>query len=148
MYGREEKISSQESLWQESDISDYHIKVIETRAWHQFEVSLVVRNGKVLHAKISCGQALMDPDGSDCNGITSKIDATKYTIEELFNFLNNSRSEFNNFGSIAEIDWHDCLFVSFDEEYHFPKQISFDHPQILDEEYSIQVSDFTIIEEQ
>lgn len=141
----QEKITSEEEQWKALGISHYQIKVTESSAWYQIISTMVVKDNVVINVELSCGQAVFDPDGSHCNSIISNTDANGYTIEALFNSLNNSASNFNDFGNTGDIYWHECLFVTFDEEYHFPKQFSFDHPDVMDEQYSIVVSDFEVV---
>lgn len=143
----QEQITNAEEQWKALGISHYRMKVTESSAWYQIISTMVVKDNTAISVELTCGQAVFDPDGSHCNEILSNMDANGYTIDALFNSLNNSVSDFNNFGNTGEVYWHECLFVTFDETYHFPKQFSFDHPQVADEQYSIVVSEFEVVEE-
>lgn len=143
----QDRITNEEEQWKALGISHYQMKVTESSAWYQIISTMAVKDGIAISVELSCGQAVFDPDGSHCNEIISNTDANGYTIEGLFNSLNNSASSFNDFGNTGDVYWHECLFVTFDEKYHFPKQFSFDHPDVMDEQYSIVVSEFEVIEE-
>jgi|GEM_PF-2418072 hypothetical protein len=142
----QEQITNEEEQWKALGISHYRMKVTESSAWYQFISDMVVKDSAVISAELTCGQAVFDPDGSHCNSIISNTDANGYTIEALFESLNNSSSRFKDFGNTGDVYWHECLFVTFDETYHFPKQFSFDHPDVMDEQYSIVVSEFEVVE--
>jgi hypothetical protein len=141
------QIENEEKAWTALGISDYRIKVVDSSIWYQIELDIVVKDGAVESVQSTCGHAPMDYEATNCKNKISRLDTNEYTLEGLFKLLQASEQDFErNYGNIKGVDWHECLSVSFDEQYHFPTRISFNHPQVMDEDYTITVSDFEIIE--
>ncbi|MBX3038932.1 MAG: hypothetical protein KF758_18620 [Anaerolineales bacterium] len=141
------QIENEEKAWTELGISNYRIKVVDSSIWYQIELDIVVKDSVVESMQSTCGHAPMDYEATNCKNKISRLDANEYTLEGLFKLLQTSEQDFErSYGNIKGVDWHECLSVSFDEQYHFPTKISFNHPQVMDEDYTITVSDFEIIE--
>lgn len=143
-----EQIENEETAWTGLGISSYRIKTVESSIWHQVELSIIVNDGAVESAQPTCGRAPMDDnETTNCKNKILNLDVNEYTLEGLFKRLKTSEQDFErNYGNAAGVAWYECLSVSFDEQYHFPIFISFNHPQVADEEYTITVSDFEVIE--
>ncbi len=143
-----EQIENEESAWAGLGISRYRMKIVESSIWYQVELSIIVKDGAVESAQSTCGHAPMDNrETTNCKNKISNLDINEYTLEGLFKLLQTSEQDFErNYGNTTGAAWYECLSVSFDEQYHFPIFISFNHPQVADEEYTITVSDFEPIE--
>ncbi|MBL8098651.1 MAG: hypothetical protein JNK81_05685 [Anaerolineales bacterium] len=141
------QIENEEKAWTELGISNYRIKVVDSSIWYQIELDIVVKDSVVESVQSTCGHAPMDYEAINCKNKISRLDVNEYTLEGLFKLLQTSEQDFeSNYGNITGIAWYECLSVSFDEQYHFPIFISFNHPQVMDEEYTITVSNFEVIE--
>lgn len=142
-----EQIENKEKAWTELGISDYRMTVTDNSIWYQIELDIIVKNGIVERLQSTCGRAPLDYEGTNCQNKISRLDANEYTLKGLFKLLQTSQQDFErNYGNIKGVDWSKCFSVSFDEQYHFPIQISFNHPQVSDEEYTLKVSDFEVLE--
>lgn len=143
-----EQIENEESAWAGLRISRYRMKIVESSIWYQVELSIIVKDGAVESAQPTCGRAPMDDNETiNCKNKISNLDVKEYTVEGLFKRLQTSEQDFErNYGNTPGVAWYDCFLITFDEQYHFPAKISFNHPEAMDEEYTITVSDFEVIE--
>ncbi len=127
--GLEREISQGEELWQEQGITNYEIKVrMVDSIWHAQTHTLLVENGAVSEATANCIPAPFE--GAECE--VREFDAATYTVPGLFAIAREEAAR-------SDGQW---TTIEFDEQYGFPTRISFNDPEILDEDRSWQVMRF------
>jgi hypothetical protein len=144
----ENTIASENKLWESLNIDSYQIEVSEGSNWVDYNLTLTVKNNEVVNFGTSCGEALLDYDGSFCDEVLTKISPNTYTIQALFNELKKSRKNFEaDWGEYVPTSWGESISIIFDPKYHYPKLIRFDNPDMSDEEYSTEILNFEILQE-
>ncbi|HRJ75716.1 MAG TPA: DUF6174 domain-containing protein [Anaerolineales bacterium] len=141
-------IASENQLWEDLNIDSYQIEVNSNSNWVDYTLTLTVKNNVVANFEASCGQAIIDFDGSFCKETLPTILPNNYTIPALFDELKKSRMDFESeWGEISPPSWSESIIISFDSQYHYPQLIKFDHPNVADEEYKIEILNFEILQD-
>ena len=140
----ENTIASESELWDSLKIQSYQIKVHDRSNWVDYTLILTVNNNKVIAFEASCGEAIIDIDGSFCKQALPNIVPDSYTVQGLFEKLKNSRTHFEADKDVTS-SWSDSISITFDPKYHYPKLINFDIPEMADEEYTTEVLVFEIL---
>ncbi len=128
--GPKSQLTSGEKLWKESGVNHYQISIqVVQSIWHLQIYNLTVENGLVINSSTSCIPAPYE--GRECT--IKSFDPDNFTIPALF--------------SMAELQiksqhskW---LKIEYDPDFGFPTLITFNDPDILDEDWSYQVISFT-----
>jgi hypothetical protein len=125
-------LDQREQAWLEREIDDYRIEVLVVRSvWHAQSHRLTVRNGQVQEATADCIPA--PTEAGTCE--VEEFDPEEYTVAGLFREAQAQvQSEFAQWVSIA-----------YDPGYGFPQQISYNHPDIIDEDWSWRVTAFEVL---
>jgi hypothetical protein len=127
-------LKEENELWKNQNIHNYRMIVNRNSVWAEYNIHITVMDNEVENFKIECGTAIMDSDGIYCKEIfTINISQEEYTIPAMFNTL------------IAS-SWDKSFSITFNHEYHYPEIIDYDDPDRIDEEYTIKVTEFNIIE--
>jgi hypothetical protein len=65
----------------------------------------------------------------------------------LFDELKKSRKNFgSDLGEYVSASWGESISITFDPQYHYPQLVKFDSPDVYDEEYTIEVLSFKILQ--
>lgn len=127
------QLEQAEQQWTEQSINHYRLELLVVRSiWHAQTHYITVRDNQVIETEASCVPAPME--FGECE--VEVYAAESYTIPALFDF---ARSELQ--GQNAQ--W---LNVTYDPTYGYPSHISYNHPEILDEDWSWQVRSFERLE--
>ncbi len=118
--------------WQELGITSYHIEVLAVRSiWHAQLHQITVRRSQVTEASASCIPTLFESG----NCTVEAFQAEAYTVPGL---LARARSQVQS----EQARW---AKISYHPIYGFPNQISFDDPEILDEDWTWRVTAFEVL---
>lgn len=125
-----------ERRWQRNDIGSYRMEVsLRSGTWHYQTHVVMVRNGEVVDASASCVTAPMETAlGRECE--VEDFDPGTYTVPGLFALAH----------SLTEASPQDAVEIDFDDTYGFPKWISYDLADAIDEEQLWSVGAFEILE--
>lgn len=124
-------IDEAEQRWQEAGVGSYEIEVLHVASiWEAQSYHITVRDGEVVAAEAQCIPAPMQM--GECE--VREYQAEDYTVEGLFA---RARVEAGRGGGAF-------TQIEFEAEYGFPTRISYDQPEVLDEEQSWRVLDFKI----
>jgi hypothetical protein len=128
------QIDKEQNKWKVLGITNYHIviKFYENFAnGIEAQRDVTVKNGRVVNS--SC---IFDK----CPVF---VLADVYTVDDLFSIARGSTLQ-----SMSLFDDHnDCMKgIEFDETYGFPRSIRVDYPSAADDEHSIQVISFEVLE--
>lgn len=125
-------IAQREQAWLQQEISAYQIEVLVVRSvWHAQSHLLIIQNGQVESATATCIPA--PTEAGQCR--VEDFAAEDYTVEGLFR-----QAEVHTQGKYAA--W---VTVTYDPSYGFPQQISYNHPEIIDEDWSWRVTSFEVL---
>jgi len=111
--------------WSAAGISDYEIQILDSSYWWSCRTRITVRNGSVSDV---CQEDYSS--GQYCSDYASAL-----TVYDLFSRARDGILESNE-------DYH----VTYDPTYSFPKRISFNIPRTIDDEWSIRVESFGLID--
>jgi hypothetical protein len=121
-----------EKIWEEAGIKNYQISIqVVQSIWHLQIYNLTVENGLVIDSNASCIPAPYE--GRECTEIS--FDPDNFTIPALFSMAEKQIKS-------QQSKW---LKIEYDQDFGFPNIISFNDPDILDEDWSYQVILFTKI---
>ena len=125
-------IDQREQVWQEQNITAYRIEVLIVRSvWHAQSHRITVRNGQVESATATCVPA--PTEAGKCK--VEDFNAADYTVAGLFREAHaQTQSEF--------AAW---VTITYDPIYGFPQQISYNHPEMIDEDWSWRVTAFEVL---
>lgn len=127
------QLEQAEQRWAEQTITDYRLELLVVRSiWHAQTHHLTVRDNQVIESEASCVPAPMEFGACEVEVYA----AESYTIPALFNF---ARSQLES----QQAEW---LNVTYDPAYSYPSHISYNHPEILDEDWSWRVMSFELLE--
>jgi hypothetical protein len=122
-------LDQREQAWLEQNISNYRIEVLVVRSvWHAQSHRLTVRNGQVQEATADCIPA--PTEAGTCE--VEEFDPEEYTVAGLFR-----RAQ-----AQMQSEYAQWVTIAYDPSYGFPQQISYNHPDIIDEDWSWRVTDF------
>lgn len=126
------EVEQAEQRWAEHGVDDYRIIVVTSSIWHMQIHDIVVRNGVVAEASATCEPAPVEMGKCE----VQPFEAEEYTVPGLFaraRWLAQSRDA--QYGRIE-----------FDSTYSFPVRMSFNHPEMIDEEWGWRVETFEVLE--
>ncbi len=128
----EAELAAAEALWESQNIDHYRIEILDVRSiWHAQTNVVIVQDGVAADAGASCIPAPME--GGEC--AVQPFDPDQYTIPALFD---TTRKQFAGDQAL----W---THIRFDETYGYPAEISFDDPEILDEDWGLRVTSFEVL---
>jgi hypothetical protein len=126
-------LDTAQALWRTQDIKNYVFAYRDNlRGWHQ-DVRVRVEEGEVVEIAVS-----LDCDTSPCALDTADLNV--YTVDGVFNEITKRMS-----GNVPANE-PDYLDFSGDRTYGVPRQVVFDHPDMVDEEWQIMVLEFRMVE--
>ena len=121
-----------ESRWKQQGIASYRIEVSAFRSIHHAQFyHITVQDGVVVDQSASCTPAPLE--FGKCK--VEPFEAEAYTVPGLF----------AKASSLLEGDYKTWGKVSFDPTYGFPSQISYNHPNAVDEDWSWSVTSFEVL---
>ena len=127
------QVAQQERKWLEKDIDSCRIVVLHVSSvWHAQTHNITVRASEVLDQSASCTPA--PTENVKCE--VQPFDAEEYTVPGLFGLAR----------SLAQFDDGNWTEIEFDPTYGYPTDISYDHPEILDEDSYWGVTSFEVRE--
>lgn len=116
-----DQIRAKQEQWRAKNISSYRISVLKVDAiFHAQTNTLTVENGNIAQQSAICTPAPFE--GRACQ--VQEFDANEFTIDGLFHTALQYAPESAKYQ----------LRVTFDEHYHFPKTISRDQKDVIDDE--------------
>lgn len=140
-------IAVEKSRWEELNIIDYQVEVRHDSSWGDFNLVVSVKNNSIETFDGKCGETMPNFDHETCKKITAELPSDIYVIDKMFEKLEGSRADFEtDFLQYSTAKWSESLSVSFNSQYHYPEFIRFDIPDINDEEYTMEILSFTILE--
>jgi hypothetical protein len=120
-------------IWEDSGINHYQISVqVVQSIWHLQIYNLIVENDLVIDSSASCIPAPYE--GRECT--VKAYDPEDFTIPALLSLAEQQ----------VKSKQSKLLKIDYDPDFGFPKSISFNDPDILDEDWSYQVISFTKID--
>jgi len=122
-------LENAETLWHAASIDSYRIKVQIGGAWRLNTYTITVQHGEITNAVVQCGPGMVGL--VDCPE-DAQAAAHDFTVAGLFTQLH----------SIIDTDNAAWLTASFDPALGYPMSMGFDHPEIMDEEWFINVLSF------
>ena len=121
-----------ELKWQQQLVASYRIEVLEVRSiWHAQTNKITIRNNQVVEYTGDCVPA--PAEGGKCS--IEAFDPDTYTVPGLFGKARTHSTE-------EKAKW---MKITFDSTYGYPSQISYDNPDILDEDWSVRVTAFEVL---
>ncbi len=135
-------IAEEKKRWEGLDLTDYQVEVGYGSVRKNYTVITTVKDNKLVNFEVRC-----DPGNEDfCQKLPTKpyFSPGDYTIPGIFDRLENFRRHFRKAGDTS---WSDSLDITFDAQYHYPKVINFDILELSDDEYTIAVLDFKILDQ-
>ena len=126
------EIARNEAKWREHDIDDYRVVVRVSSLWHMQTHSLIVQDGVVVEMSASCTPAPIE--GRECEVRPFRGDS--YAVPGLFDQAR----------WIAEQGEAQHITIEFDARYGYPTRISYDDPEVIDEEWGWGVPEFEPLE--
>ena len=125
-------VDPMEEAWLDQNITAYRIEVLVIRSiWHAQSHELTVRDGQVESATATCFPAPIE--AGKCR--VEDFDADDYTVAGLFRKAHAQ----------AQSEYAAWVTIKHDASYGFPQQISYNHPDIVDEDWSWQVTAFEVL---
>ena len=128
----QKEVEQAEQRWAEQSVDDYRIVVVTSSIWHMQIHDITAQDGDVAEASATCEPASVEMGKCD----VQPFDAEDYTVAGLFaraRWLAQSRDA--QYGQIE-----------FDPTYSFPARMSFNHPEMIDEEWGWRVETFEVLE--
>ena len=119
-----DSITIEKSGWKELNITNYQVEVKHDSTWGNFNLAITVKNNKVEVFDGKCGQTMSSFDDQTCAKITSEMPSNIYIIDEMFEKLKESRTDFETeFLQYSSANWHESVSISFNTQYHYPEVI-------------------------
>ena len=123
------QLDQAEQKWTGQNITSYRMEVLVVSSiWHAQSHQIIVQNNAVAESTARCIPAPMEAGTCEERAYT----AEEYTIPGLFA---QARSQIQG----QQIQW---IKITYDPTYGFPDQISFDNPNIIDEDWTWRVMTF------
>jgi hypothetical protein len=125
-------VKQMERAWLDQKISSYRIEVrVVNSIWHAQSHQITVRDDQIESATASCIPAPIE--AGKCQ--VKAFNAEDYTVAGLFRkALSQAKSRQATPAKIT-----------YDSTYHFPQQISYDDPNIVDEDWGWVVTAFEVL---
>ena len=125
-------VDQMEQTWREHNIASYRIEVLVIRSvWHAQSYQITIRNNRVENATASCVPA--PTEGGKCQ--VEAFNAEDYTVPALF-------AEAHAQTQSQQAAW---TKITYDQTYGFPEQISYDNPDMIDEDWMWRVTAFEVL---
>ena len=125
-------VDQMERAWLDQKITSYRIEVLVVNSiWHAQSHQITVRDNQVESATAACTTAPMEFE--KCK--VKAFNAEDYTVAGLFR---KARSE-------AEGQQATPAKITYDSTYHFPQQMSYNDPNMVDEDWSWRVTAFEVL---
>ena len=125
------QLDDAEKKWQSAAVESYAIEVLEVNSiWHAQTQTLTVVDGQVTDTAASCIPAPMEM--RECK--VKAFEAQRFTIDGLFA---EARSRLKS----EQAKW---VKISYDPTYGYPATISYNHPDIVDEDWGMRVTKFEV----
>ncbi len=125
-------VDQMEQAWLDQKITSYRIEVLVIHSiWHAQSHQITVRGNQVESATAACIAAPME--FGECQ--VKAFNAEDYTVAGLFREAR----------SAAESREATPVKVTYDATYHFPQGISYDDPNMVDEDWSWRVTAFEVL---
>lgn len=121
-----------EKTWTGENISSYQIEVLVVESiWHAQSHTIIVQENAVIESSARCIPAPTELGTCEVEAFS----AEKYTVPGLFV---QAQSQ-------LESQYAQWLKITYDPIFGFPHQISFDNPDMIDEDWSWRVTAFEIL---
>jgi hypothetical protein len=125
-------IGDAEKKWQAQNVTRYRIQVMLVQSiWHAQSHTITVRDGKVTDQQASCVPAPFE--SGKCT--VREYKAEDFTVPGLFA---TARAE-------SKSDDGKWTTIVFDPTYGYPVRISYDHPDVVDEDHGWSVQSFEVL---
>ena len=125
-------LENSERLWQNQNIQSYRIEVLVVNSiWHAQTHTITVQHDEVMEADAACIPAPFENGVCQANPFV----AEDFTVPGLFAKARAVSEELDP----------SHITIEFDPTYHFPASISFDDPDIIDEDWSWRVTSFEVL---
>jgi hypothetical protein len=123
------QLDQAEKKWTGQNITNYRMEVLVVSSiWHAQSHQIIVQNNAVVESTARCIPAPIEAGTCEVRAYT----AEEYTIPGLFA---QARSQIQS----QQAQW---IKITYDPTYGFPSQISFDNPNIVDEDRTWRVTTF------
>lgn len=129
------QLDQAERKWTRQNITSYRIEVLVVSSiWHAQSHQIVVNDNAVADSTAECIPAPMESAlGAGCE--VWAYTAEEYAVPGLFA---KARSKVHS----QQARW---VKITYDPTYGFPRQISFDDPNIVDEDWTWRVTTFEVL---
>ena len=118
--------------WAAQDITSYKIVVLAVNSiWHAQTIKVEVLNNQVIDHSATCIPAPTEPDSCEIQ----PYNAEDFTVSGLFAHAIDMTGK-------QDKKW---VEIKFQTKYGYPEQISFDDPEILDEDSTWRVTSFEVV---
>jgi hypothetical protein len=125
-------VDQAELKWRQQSVASYRIEVLEVNSiWHSQAYTITIRNGQIVDSSTHCVPA--PAEGGKCK--VEAFDPNTYTVPGLFGAARARAAD-------EQAKW---LKITFDSTYGYPNQISYDNPDILDEDWLVRVTTFEVL---
>jgi hypothetical protein len=125
-------VEQRERAWLDQKITAYRIEVLVVRSvWHAQSHRITVQAGRVESATATCIPA--PTEAGKCK--VEDFDAEDYTVAGLF------RQAYAQ----TQSEYAAWTTTTFDPSYGFPQQISYNHPEMIDEDWAWRVTAFEVL---
>ena len=122
-------VDQMERAWLAQAITDYRIEVLVVNSiWHAQSHQITVRAGQMADAAASCIPAPFE--GGQCR--VEAFTAEDFTVAGLFR-------------KVRSLSTTPPAEITYDPAYHFPSQIAFDDPNLVDEDWMWRVTGFEVL---
>lgn len=126
------QLDKAERQWQDQQITSYKIEVFEIRSiWHAQYQTITVENGVITDQSARCVPAPFE--GQTCE--VQPFNPEDFTVPGLFAKAH----------AVSETGAPDFVTIRYDDNYFYPMQISFNDPEIVDEDWSWAVTSFEVV---
>ncbi len=127
-----QEVERAEQQWAEQGVDDYRIVVVTSSIWHMQIHDIIIQGDNVAEASATCEPA--PTESGKCE--VQPFDAEDYTVPGLF-----ARARW-----LAQARDAQYGRIEFDSAYGFPARMSFNHPEMIDEEWGWRVATFEVLE--
>jgi len=125
-------VDQREQAWLEQSITAYRIEVLVVRSvWHAQTHQITIQNGQVENATAVCIPA--PTEAGKCE--VEDFNAEDYTVAGLFREAHAQ----------TQSQYAAWTTITYDPRYGFPQQISYNHPEMYDEDWTWRVTAFEVL---
>jgi hypothetical protein len=125
-------VDQKEQAWLDQKIASYRIEVLVIHSiWHAQSHQITVRDNQIESATASCIPAPIE--AGKCK--VEAFNAEDYTVAGLFRKAHSQ----------AESRQATPAEITYDSTYHFPQRISYDDPNMVDEDWMWRVTAFEVL---